>query len=274
MAFTLDQVVPWGRSYDEYVAMFALSESDLGGRILGCGDGPAAFNSVLTQRGGRVVSADPAYQFSADEIRGRIAATYPEVMEQTRRNRHEFVWRNIASVAELGRVRMAAMEEFLADYPAGRREGRYVAAALPDLPFADGEFDLALCSHFLFLYSGHLSEEFHVRSIAELCRVAREAQGLPAAGTGRREVAAPRFHPGPAGLGRVRRAGRERAVRIPARRRPHAQGPPEMSRAGSVCLRPCRSVAAAPGVDDAPIRGAASLPRRLRRRRRLRRLSL
>ena len=179
MAFTLDKVVPWGRSYDEYAAMFALSESDLGGRILGCGDGPAAFNSVLTKRGGRVVSADPAYQFSADEIRGRIAATYPEVMEQTRRNRHEFVWRNIASIAELGRVRMAAMEEFLADYPAGRREGRYVAAALPELPFADGEFDLALCSHFLFLYSGHLSEEFHVRSIAELCRVAREARVFP-----------------------------------------------------------------------------------------------
>ena len=100
-------------------------------------------------------------------------------MEQTRRNRHEFVWRNIPSIAELGRVRMAAMEEFLADYPAGRREGRYVAAALPDLPFADGEFDLALCSHFLFLYSGHLSEEFHVRSIVELCRVAREARVFP-----------------------------------------------------------------------------------------------
>ena len=27
MAFTLDKVVPWGRSYDEYVAMFALSEA-------------------------------------------------------------------------------------------------------------------------------------------------------------------------------------------------------------------------------------------------------
>ena len=179
MAFSLDQVVPWGRSYDEYAAMFALSASDLGGCILGCGDGPAAFNSVLTQRGGRAVSADPVYQFSADEIRGRIAATYPEVMEQTRRNRQEFVWRNIASVEELGRVRMAAMGEFLADYPAGRRERRYVAASLPELPFADGLFDLALCSHFLFLYSGQLSEDFHVQAIGEMCRVAREARVFP-----------------------------------------------------------------------------------------------
>ena len=159
--------------------MFALSERDLGGRILGCGDGPAAFNSVLTKRGGRVVSADPAYQFSADEIRGRIAATYPEVMEQTRRNRHEFVWRNIASVAELGRVRMAAMEEFLADYPAGRRERRYVAAGLPDLPFARRRVRPGALLALPVSLQRALSEEFHLRSIAELCRVAREARVFP-----------------------------------------------------------------------------------------------
>jgi len=46
---------------------------------------------------------------------------------------------------------MAAMQEFLADYRAGGREGRYMAATLPHLPFADGAFDLALCSHLLFL---------------------------------------------------------------------------------------------------------------------------
>ena len=33
--FTLDAVVPWGRSFDEYCAMFALSDRDLGLRILG-----------------------------------------------------------------------------------------------------------------------------------------------------------------------------------------------------------------------------------------------
>ena len=33
--FTLDQVVPWGRSFDEYRLMFALSENDLQLRILG-----------------------------------------------------------------------------------------------------------------------------------------------------------------------------------------------------------------------------------------------
>ena len=38
--FTLDQVVPWGRSFDEYRRMFALTEEDLDQTIIGCGDGP------------------------------------------------------------------------------------------------------------------------------------------------------------------------------------------------------------------------------------------
>ena len=176
MAFTLKKVVPWGRSYGEYLAMFALSEKDLGKRILGCGDGPASFNCVMKRRGGRVVSVDPIYRFGADEIRGRINETYEEVMEQTRENKDEFVWRHISSIDELGKVRMSAMDDFLADYESGLEEGRYVDASLPALPFEDREFDLALCSHYLFLYSEHLSEDFHVRSIKELCRVASETR--------------------------------------------------------------------------------------------------
>jgi hypothetical protein len=179
VAYALDQIVLWGRSFDEYQAMFALSAADLGRQILGCGDGPSSFNSVLTRRGGCVVSVDPIYQFSADEIRGRIHETFEQVMEQTRQNVHEFTWQTIPSVEELARIRMAAMDEFLADYPIGLPAGRYVEGSLPTLPCADRQFELALCSHFLFLYSEHLSEVFHVRSITELCRVAEEVRIFP-----------------------------------------------------------------------------------------------
>jgi hypothetical protein len=179
MAFTLDEVVPWGRSFLEYTAMFALSEMDLGKRILGCADGPASFNSILTKRGGMVVSVDPLYAFQASDIRKRIDETYHEVLDQTQRNQDDFRWGPIRSVEELGRVRMEAMEHFLRDYPSGRREGRYLPGNLPRLPFRDGEFDIAVCSHFLFLYSEQLSEEFHLQSLRELCRVAPEARVFP-----------------------------------------------------------------------------------------------
>ena len=73
----LANVVPWGRSFEEYQAMFGLSENDLNKRILGCGDGPASFNVEATERGCQVVSCDPVYQFQVDEIRRRIDVTCP-----------------------------------------------------------------------------------------------------------------------------------------------------------------------------------------------------
>jgi len=177
--FTLERVVPWGRSYDEYCRMFALTATDLGGRLLGCGDGPASFNAAATRGGTSIVSCDPIYEFDSEQIRRRIDETVEEILEQTRRNYTEFVWTEIASVEELRRVRLDAMQQFLADYEVGKSEGRYIEASLPALPFADQSFDLALCSHFLFLYSDQLGEPFHDTAVLELARVAREVRIFP-----------------------------------------------------------------------------------------------
>src|SRR5262249_41203997 len=83
--FTLDAVLPWGRSFDEYRRMFALTDADCRRRLLGCADGPASFNAEATPRGIRVTSCDPLYRCTADQIRLRIAASFDEVIEQTRR---------------------------------------------------------------------------------------------------------------------------------------------------------------------------------------------
>jgi ubiquinone/menaquinone biosynthesis C-methylase UbiE len=74
---------------------------------------------------------------------------------------------------------MAAMNDFLDDYPAGRAHGRYIDAELPDLPFSDLSFDVALCSHLLFLYTTQLGDSFHRKAIREMCRVAREVRIFP-----------------------------------------------------------------------------------------------
>ena len=178
--FTLAGVVPWGRTFDEYRRMFALDDADAARRILGCADGPASFNAGATRRGWRVTSCDPLYRCDAAGIRARIAATFDEVIEQTRRNAGDFVWdAHVPSIEALARLRAGAMEGFLEDFPDGAAAGRYVDAELPALPFADGEFDLAVCSHFLFLYSTQFDADFHVASARELCRVAREARFFP-----------------------------------------------------------------------------------------------
>ena len=178
--FSLFSVVPWGRSFDEYVRMFALAEADLASRILGCGDGPASFNVEATRRGARVVSCDPLYQFAAAQIRQRIDETATEVLEQARRNAHEFVWdAAIPDIDTLKQVRMSAMAAFLDDFDTGRGDGRYVNDGLPALSFDDGAFDLAVCSHFLFLYSQQHDQAFHLASMRELCRVARQVRVFP-----------------------------------------------------------------------------------------------
>ena len=143
--------------------MFDLDEADLGGRILGCGDGPASFNAELSAHGHSVVSVDPLYSVSAAAIERRIERTFGQVMDQMRRNQADFVWTHVPSIEELGRRRMTAMRRFIADYPRGKTENRYLAASLPELPFDDGAFDLALSSHLLFLYSEQLDLDFHLR---------------------------------------------------------------------------------------------------------------
>jgi SAM-dependent methyltransferase len=179
VTFSLSQVVPWGRNFDEYREMFALSDADLATRVLGCGDGPASFNAEATDKGYQIVSVDPIYRFPAAEIGARIEQATPIVVEQTRRNSQQFTWKRFASVEDLVAARLSAMSRFLQDYARDGAHERYVAAALPELPFPDKAFDLALCSHFLFLYSEQFDAAFHLRAITELVRVASETRIFP-----------------------------------------------------------------------------------------------
>jgi hypothetical protein len=73
--------------------MFALTEDDRERAILGCADGPASFNAEATALGWHVTSADPLYRVAALEIRQRIDAVFDDMLDETRRNAHEFVWR-------------------------------------------------------------------------------------------------------------------------------------------------------------------------------------
>jgi SAM-dependent methyltransferase len=179
MTASLDKAALWGRTFDEYVRMFDLSAANLVSRILDCAGGPASFNAEVRRLGGKAVSCDPIYEFSPADIARRIEETRDTILKMSREAREHFVWREIKSVEHLGQIRMAAMQQFLEDLPAGVSEGRYCVAELPALPFGDAEFDLALCSHLLFTYSDILSLEFHLASIRELCRVAREARIFP-----------------------------------------------------------------------------------------------
>jgi SAM-dependent methyltransferase len=175
----LEEVVPWGRTLEEYKLMFSLSEADLNSKILGCGDGPASFNAQMTELEHSVVSIDPIYQFSAEQIEQRVRATYEPIISQVKENSSRYVWQNFRDAEELGEARLKAMEKFLLDYESGKIAGRYLPQSLPSLEFADDQFDLCVCSHLLFLYSEQLSLDFHVASIHKLLRIAPEVRIFP-----------------------------------------------------------------------------------------------
>ena len=179
MAILLNQIVPWGRSRDEYDLMFSLADWDTSGGVLDCGGGPASFTAELRASGIRAVSVDPIYVYSGSEIRARFEAAVSPMLAQVRATPEDWTWTYHRSSEDLGAHRRAALERFLADYDDGLRDHRYIVGELPLLPLESNSFGLAVCSHLLFLYSDLLSEAFHIQSALELCRVAREVRVFP-----------------------------------------------------------------------------------------------
>jgi hypothetical protein len=179
MAMQLEQVVPFGRSFDEYVNMFNLTQVDLQKSILSVADGPASFNAEGTQLGYRIKSIDPLYCFTANQIQQRFDAVVDNIIEQIERTPDDWVWTYHASPKDLRKNREKAIQRFCADYESGKAQGRYEIGELPRLQYPDNEYELGLSSHFLFLYSDHFDEAFHFDSICEMLRVCQEVRIFP-----------------------------------------------------------------------------------------------
>ncbi|MCC0179525.1 SAM-dependent methyltransferase [Waterburya agarophytonicola K14] len=179
MVMKLDKVVPFGRSLDEYIKMFDLSLEDLQQHILGLGDGPASFNAEGTAKGYNITSIDPIYQFDGVEIKQRFDAVVDNIVDQIIDTPDNWVWSYHKNPQDLKSRRIKALETFLADYQQGKQENRYKTQALPNLDLADQSYDLALCSHFLFLYSEQFDRDFHIAAIEEILRVSQEVRIFP-----------------------------------------------------------------------------------------------
>ncbi len=180
MSIKLESVVPFGRSLDEYQQIFNLSEDDLFQYILGVGDGPASFNAEMLKRGHAVTSLDPLYELSGEEIQQRFYQMVDDVIEQVKSTPDNWVWTYHQFPNDLRRNREQALMTFLKDYDSGKQQGRYRIGELPHLlGIEDQSYDLALCSHFLFLYADHFDGDFHQAAIQEMLRVATEIRIFP-----------------------------------------------------------------------------------------------
>jgi hypothetical protein len=179
MAMQLEQVVPFGRSLNEYTKMFTLAASDLQKAILSIGDGPASFNAEGTKLGYSIKSIDPLYVFDSEQISDRFYAVIDNIIEQIERTPKDWVWTYHHSPDGLRKNREQVTQRFCADYENGKAQGRYEVGEMPKLKYPDQTYELGLSSHFLFLYSDQLDEQFHFDSICEMLRVCREVRIFP-----------------------------------------------------------------------------------------------
>lgn len=179
MAFELSTVVPWGRTLDEYKMMFVLSDEDLKKSIASFGDGPASFNFEMKRLNNNVISFDPIYTFTKEQLINRIRETKNIVMEQTKQNKNNFCWTSIKNLDDLEKNRMNAMNNFILDFEEGKKEKRYIPHELPNrTSFSEKCFDIGLSSHFLLLYS-KLGLNFHIKAIDEMLRICKEIRIFP-----------------------------------------------------------------------------------------------
>ena len=88
----LENVVPLGRSLDEYRLIYNLEDADFTKKIAGVADGVSSFNTEMNAMGHRVTSIDPLYEFSGEYIEKRFYASIDNVVEQLRATQEDYNW--------------------------------------------------------------------------------------------------------------------------------------------------------------------------------------
>lgn len=185
--FKLRSVAFFGRTLAEYLQMFALNLDELRGRkILDVASGPGSFVAEALALDLDVTGCDPMYAHDAATIAAQGKRDIDACREQISKNPGVLMYDDIDRFyAEKYR----ALERFTADFRQRGSEHRYVAGALPELPFEDGAFDVVLSANFLMIYAPladggmHDGDEFgldfHQRAFRELARVARQELRVP-----------------------------------------------------------------------------------------------
>jgi hypothetical protein len=151
--------------------MFSLSDEDLDGRLLDCPGGASSFTVEASERGTHVTAMDPVYAISTSALQELVMAQPDRGSAHTAAGMDRYVWDFYGDIEGHRQMRKRSAALFARDVEI--HPERYVTASLPILPFENRQFDLVLCSHFLFTYADRLDQEFHYQALVEMYRVCR-----------------------------------------------------------------------------------------------------
>ncbi|MFF2481557.1 class I SAM-dependent methyltransferase [Paenibacillus sp. NPDC058071] len=162
------------RGFNEYVRMFDLNETLLSrGSVLDVAGGASSFTAELCGRGADAYAVDPRYSKNANEWIREATEEITVSTAKIDKLKGTFDWSYYGNVKLHRAGREESLRRFVSHLSEEEGKQRYIAGGLPQLPFADGTFSLALCSHFLFLYAEQFGFEFHKQSVLELMRVCK-----------------------------------------------------------------------------------------------------
>lgn len=173
------ETILWGQHIDEYQQMFGLADSDINARLLEYGCGATAVNAQLHARGRTVISCDPLFSLDQERLDQSVQSTFDEAVQHLNIAHDQYDFSYYGNFTSLIAKRREGISTCLADYEVGRMEKRYLPLEHDALPFEDFSFDLALCSHFLFVSVEEQDVDFHLQCIRELARVAKEVRIFP-----------------------------------------------------------------------------------------------
>jgi hypothetical protein len=168
----LERIIFIGRTFEEYLNMFSLSEKDLKGKkILDCPAGACSFTALGNKVGLDVTACDIAYYHLVEDLKNKGLQDIDHAMEQMEKAKSNYVWDYFKDIEGLRKHRLSALEDCANDMR--KSSERYVPVTLPSLPFKDEEFDILLSAHFLFMYADRLDYQFHITTLNELLRVTK-----------------------------------------------------------------------------------------------------
>ena len=169
----LERIIFIGRTYEEYLAMFGLTEAELQDKtILDCPAGAWSFTALGNQKKLDVTACDIAYYHETSSLENKGKQDLEHAMINLTKARENYLWSYFVDIDDLRTHRLQALTDCVKDM--NERPTRYVPVTLPTLPFADDTFDLLLSAHFLFMYADRLDQQFHFATLKELLRVTKE----------------------------------------------------------------------------------------------------
>ncbi len=166
----LSKVVLLGRTFEEYLRYFGLSEDELRGKkILDIASGVSSFCAEANAHEIDATAMDPIYELSAEDIQTRCEPDLDFVTGEIGKVK-AYKWDFYKTPERMREFRERAYRAFLPDFVRTKGE-RYVHGRLPRTPFRDAQFDLTLVSYFLFVYEEQFDYTFHKESVAEILRI-------------------------------------------------------------------------------------------------------